>query len=84
MSQGFIDDDEALWLDEDQDVTLITYRRSNQHQQNSSLQQYHGQKLAKIERLSTIRFLPTKERSVKETTAHARDNNRFTMFKPMS
>ena len=38
--KGFIDDDEAFWLDEDQDVTLITYRRSNQHQQNSSLQQW--------------------------------------------
>lgn len=38
--KGFIDDDEALWLDEDQDVTLITYRRSNQLQQNSSLQQW--------------------------------------------
>jgi hypothetical protein len=46
--------------------------------------QYLRQKLAKIERSSTIRFLPTKERNVKETTAHARDNNRFTMFKPMS
>ena len=34
--KGFIDDDEAFWLDKDQDVTLITYRRSNQHQQNSS------------------------------------------------
>ena len=46
--------------------------------------QYLRQKIAKIERLSTIRFLPTKVKSVKETTAHARDNNRFTMFKPMS
>jgi len=46
--------------------------------------QYLRQKLAKCERLSTIRFLLTKEKNVKETTAHARDNNRFTMFKPMS
>lgn len=38
--KGFIDDDEALWLDDDQNVTLITYRRSNQHQQNSALQQW--------------------------------------------
>jgi hypothetical protein len=45
--------------------------------------QYLRQKIAKIERLSTIRFLPTKVKSVKETTAHARDNKRFTMFKPM-
>lgn len=38
--KGFIDDDEALWLEDDQKVTLITYRRSNQHQQNSPLQQW--------------------------------------------
>lgn len=38
--KGFVDDDEALWLDEDQDITLITYRRSNQHRQNSALQQW--------------------------------------------
>jgi hypothetical protein len=38
--KGFIDDDEALWLEDDQNVTLITYRRSNQHQQNSPLQQW--------------------------------------------
>jgi Transposase DDE domain len=38
--KGFIDDDEALWLEDDQQVTLITYRRSNQHQQNSALQQW--------------------------------------------
>jgi len=38
--KGFIDDDEALWLEDDQNVTLITYRRSNQHQQNSALHQW--------------------------------------------
>jgi ATP sulfurylase len=46
--------------------------------------QYLRQKLAKRERLSTIRFLPSKAKNEKGTTAHGRYNNRFTVFKPMS
>lgn len=38
--KGFLDDDEACWLAQDQNVTLITYRRTNQHHQNSALEQW--------------------------------------------
>ncbi|MBV7337718.1 transposase [Chloroflexi bacterium TSY] len=38
--KGFVSDPDRDWLDEEQGVLLITYRKSNQKQQNSSLEQW--------------------------------------------
>lgn len=54
------------------------------YQQLHHYEQYLRQKMIKCERLSTTRFLPTQEKSVKQTTAYARYNNGVAVCKPMS